>query len=202
MNHTTTKRLSAWLLVTAAYLFAATAANAGPFGLEMGMTLQQIGGHPQQLAPGRYKLSEVPKPHSAFESYIVQVGPTSGLCWIKGVGKTISTSVFGVELHAAFDSLKARVQETYGTSKVTDAVLPGSIWSEPRYWMMGLVKKDRILVAIWERKSGATLPPEIKTIAAGARAIDSERGWVSLEYSFANETECDHDVAKAEDSAL
>lgn len=58
---------------------------------------------------------------------MVQVGATSGLCWIKGIGKTISTSVFGVDLQVVFDSPKNMLEETYGTPKVTDAVMPGSI---------------------------------------------------------------------------
>ena len=176
MYRTSTNRLSGRLLATAVYLFVAGAANAGPFGLEKGMTLRQIGGNPQLLSPGKYKLSAVPKPHSAFESYVVEVGPTTGLCWIKGVGKTVPTSEFGMELHGAFDSLKERVQETYGMPKVTDVLMPGSIWTEPKYWMMGLLKKDRLLVAIWDHKSGANLPSDIKTIAVGVRAIDPERG--------------------------
>ena len=44
-------------------------AVAGPFGLEKGMTLKQIGGTSKQVKPGIYRVSTVPKPHSAFEGY-------------------------------------------------------------------------------------------------------------------------------------
>ena len=70
----------------------ATNAMAGPFGLNMGMSLKEIGGKPKKIANGKYEIVDIPKPHSAFESYIVQVSPKSGLCWIKAISKDIATS--------------------------------------------------------------------------------------------------------------
>jgi hypothetical protein len=177
-------------------------ASAGPFGLEEGMTLKQIGGNPQQVAPGRYRLSSVPKPHSAFESYFVEVGPRTGLCWIQAVGRNVSTSVFGAELHAAFTNLKIKLDQSYGEAKLYDLLLPGSIWNEPQDWMMGLVKKERHLLVAWDKDSGATLPDGIADVTLGAMPIDTETGYLAVEYSFSNLTACDAELSKAEDGAL
>jgi hypothetical protein len=190
------------LPLLALFYLGGSVADAGPFGLEMGMTIQQIGGNPQQVAPGKYKTTVVPKPHSSFESYVLEVGPHSGLCWIKGIGKNVSTSQFGVELHGAFDELKGKLDQVYGTSKVADYLLPGSMWTEPQYWMMGLLKKDRSLVAFWNASSGAKLPEGLKVVALMTSPINTNTGFVSVEYAFTNEKACDAELSKADDSAL
>ena len=69
------------------FLFITAGLHAGPFGLEMGMTIDEIDADATELSPGLYQLPKVPKPHSAFEAYIVKIGPKSGLCWIKAIGK-------------------------------------------------------------------------------------------------------------------
>ena len=128
----------------------------GPFGLDKGMTLPQLGPTAKQVAPGKYRVTSVPKPHSAFDSFIVQVSPKTGLCWVKPMGKTISSSVYGVELKTAFGDMKGRLEQVYGASKTTDVLLPGSIWNEPKDWMMSLRKKERILGSVeWQRRKQA-----------------------------------------------
>lgn len=177
-------------------------AFAGPFGLEKGLSLQSIGGNPQQVAPGKYKVITVPKPHSAFDYYILQIGPKSGLCWIKAIGKDSRTSVYGIELKGSFNDMRAKLQEIYGPSQTTDALLPGSIWNEPKDWMMALVKKERVLLSMWDAKSNASLPSDILSVGLVAKPQGTEKGYLTLEYSFTNEKECDREIAKKEDSAL
>jgi hypothetical protein len=41
----------------------------------MGMSLEEIGTEGGELAPAKYKIATVPKPHSAFETYIAMVTP-------------------------------------------------------------------------------------------------------------------------------
>ena len=176
-------------------------AMAGPFGLEKGMTLKQID-NAQQVAPGKYKVTSVPKPHSAFDTYAVQIGPQSGLCWIKGVGKELRTSVYGLELRSAFNEMKEKLEQAYGKPEVIDRLLPGSIWDEPKDWMMALIKKERLLAAAWSEKSKATLPIDLQWVGLGARAISTNSGYIAVEYSFINKSDCDAEIAKQEDGAL
>jgi hypothetical protein len=194
--------LITWIAAALVVIGNRGVAIAGPFGLEQGMTLQQIGGNAQQLAPGKYKTTNVPKPHSAFDAYVLEIGPHSGLCWIKAIGKTVSTSVYGLELHSTFEDLKGRLTETYGSPDLMDRLMPGSIWHDPQDWMMALLKKERVLIAVWSQKSGARLPPDIKSVAISARALSPGSGDVAVEYAFTNETQCDAELTKAEDSAL
>ena len=129
-------------------ILVVTEAMAGPFGLEKGMSLKDIGGKPEKVGHGIYKLSSVPKPHSAFEAYVVRISPKGGLYWIKAIGKDIATSTYGVELKSAFNEMEEKLGATYGKHKTMDFLMPGSIWNEPNDWMMGLIKKERILAAI------------------------------------------------------
>jgi len=183
-------------------LFLSSSAIAGPFGLEMGMSLKEIGGTPENIAYGKYKLTSVPKPHSAFEFYVIQVAPNSGLCWIKAIGKDIATSSYGLELKSEFSEMEKKLEGTYGKHKIMDFLMPGSIWNEPNEWMMGLIKKERVLMALWDKKEGSALPANLETVALIASPSSRDKGYISIEYLFANEESCNAELAAQEDDAL
>lgn len=183
-------------------LMYATNAMAGPFGLDMGMTLEDIGGKPEKIGNGKYKLTSVPKPHSAFEAYIVQISPNGGLCWIKSIGKDIPTSAYGIELKSAFNDMKGKLEKTYGKHETTDLLMPGSIWKEPNEFMMAMIKKERLLMAIWDAGNGSTLTDNIKQIGLIASPGSRDKGYISVEYSFSNEKACEAELAAQEDGAL
>jgi len=173
----------------------------GPFGLVRGLSLEQLGTS-QQLEPGKYKLNSVPKPHSSFESYIVQVGPHAGLCWIKAIGKDVRTSGFGIELKSAFDDMRSRLESTYGRPELYDRLLPEANWDEPKYFMMSLLKKERLLASVWKSLSGSSAGDSLKSVGLIASASGIDRGFLSIEYSFTNEDECEREIKASQDGAL
>jgi hypothetical protein len=183
-------------------MFLVSNAIAGPFGLEMGMSLKEIGGKAEKVAHGKYNLTNVPKPHSAFEFYVVQVAPKGGLCWIKAIGKDIRTSSYGLELKSAFSDMEEKLEKSYGKHKKMDNLLQGSIWDEPNDWMMGLIKKERILAAIWEESEGSNLPADLKQIGLIASPSARDKGYISIEYSFTNMDTCEAELDAQEDDAL
>lgn len=182
--------------------FLVTDAMSGPFGLEKGMSLKEIGGKPEKLENGTYKLINVPKPHSAFQGYIVRVAPKGGLCCIMAVVKDIETSSYGFELKRAFREMEKKLEATYGKHKTVDVLLPGSIWDKPNDWMMGLIKKERFLAAIWEAAEGSFLPTDLKQIGLIAIPIALDKGFISIKYSFTNIDSCEAELAAQEDDAL
>jgi len=201
IQRTISQRKSALVLrVGIAFLVFSGCAVAGPFGLEMGLTIDQIDSEATIAAPKLYTTTKVPKPHSAFEQYALKVGPASGLCWIKGIGKDVATSAYGLELKVAFNELKNKLEKAYGKSKVTDILLPGSIWDEQNDFMMALLKKERILMALWEDQS--VLPSNLTGIGLIASPMSRDKGYVSVEYSFSNKDACDLEIANQEDDAL
>ncbi len=175
---------------------------AGPFGLEMGMSIKQIDPNAKEIAPYIYKIQSVPKPHSAFESYVLKVSPNCGLCLIKANGKDISTNTYGVELKSSFYDMKERLEKVYGISETTDVLFPGSIWDEPNDWMMGILKDERILCSFWEKEKGLDLKDNINIIVLGVSAINQNKGYLILEYSFINKENCDKEISDLEDSAF
>ncbi len=127
-------------------------------------------------------LTTAPKPYAAFEAYSLVISPDKGVLKIVAVGKTIGTNGFGSELHDAFNEIRGAVTTTYGKPETYDYLKSGSIWGEPQEWMMGLLKKERTLVAYWTVKD--TKPNHITYIALEAAALSTEAGWLRLGYEF------------------
>lgn len=174
----------------------------GPFGLQMGASCNEVGTELVEIAPCKYKASVVPKPHSAFESYVLQIAPSAGLCWVKAIGHTIATSNFGIELRSAFDTMEVKLAATYGKHEKMDFLMPESIWNEPRDWMSGLQHKERHLMAVWSAEHGSNLIDSIETVALVASALGSNEGFISVEYAFENASVAEAEIAAMEDEAL
>jgi hypothetical protein len=172
--------------------------EAMPFGLKKGMTNAQLGAT-ELSKPGFYKLVQVPKPHPDFEAYIVQVGPTTGLCWVKGVGKNVSTSVYGSELKVAYNDLRDQVGATYGQYEEMDFLRAGSIWDEPKDWTMAMLKKERYLMSTW--KTGI-LKPGLKMVGVNVSVLSRDTGFVNVEYYFDNHPQCEQELKAAKGSVL
>lgn len=180
----------------------------GPFGLEVSMKMKQleeINGKALDaivLQEHLYSMKVVPKPHIAFELYAVQVLPEAGLCQVRAIGKDLQTSSHGLQLKAAWQELLTALEGIYGQSKKTDLLLPGSIWKEPEDWMMGLLKHERFLSALWESSPTRPLKNHIQQIGLEARAKDRDSGFLFLQYNFNNREVCEAELKAAEKEAL
>jgi hypothetical protein len=176
--------------------------RGGPFGLRMGMTLEDIGEESEVLGQGVYKFKTLAKGHPAFKSYIVTVTPRFGLSWIKGMGNNIQTNGFGHQLISEFNSMEMRLTAVYGIGKRSDYLLDGSTWDEAQYWMSAVKYKERTLMTIWSEENGLSLGNDLTMIGLLAYAIDSETGFLTLEYYFRNNDAAEAEIAEAEDEVL
>ena len=174
----------------------------GPFGLWMGMRSSDFEQPLNEIAPCKFQAPVVPKPHSAFERYIVQVSPHAGLSWIKAIGKTIETSGYGIELKLAFDSMEQKLAATYGRQEKHDFLMHESIWSEPREWMQSVLSKERILMSQWSKETGASLVDSLSSVALVMGVYDTSTGYIAIEYSFENSAKAEAEIAALEDDAL
>ena len=183
----------------------------GPFGLKMGLTDDQLKAaipDIQAAATNIFSTSSPPKPHDSFETYMLITSASTGLCKITAVGKTIQTSQFGDELRNAHKNLKVALTERYGQPiSDHDFLKHGSMWNESKYWMMGLLKKDRIVATFWERKTdknpkGADLPNDIDSIIVESSAEGTDAGHITLRYAFTNEDACVDAIKKEKNKAL
>lgn len=158
---------------------------AGPFGIEMGMSLQEVTkickSTPEVVKDDIYSIAP-PKTNDLFEKYIVGIDPNYGVYWIKAIGKDISTTGYGTAVKSTFNDLVSSIEGTYGKYEKIDYLEYGSLWDEPRDFMMGLAKGERTLIAYWKKSSYATLPSNIESIYVGVNALSSSTGYLSLEY--------------------
>ena len=146
-----------------------------PFGLSLGMKLEDFSEFmPVEVAPFKYRLDKPPKPHPAFEFYILQIAPESGLSWIKAIGNDIPTNGFGNSINSAFLEMEGKLKNTYGKCERTDLLLQGSIWNEPQDWMMALVANGR----------------------------DTDSGFIAIEYTLKNNSAAAQEIASSQDDAL
>ena len=160
--------------------------TSGPFGLHKGLTQEQViqivgKGAVKEVKDDNLRLFTVPKPHSVFEFYSLTISPKDGLLKIVAAGKDIKTNGFGESVHSSFIEIRDAISETYGQPKVTlDTLNTGSLWVETQYWMMGLLKGERVLGSLW----GKALPNSIDGIALEGKALSLEKGYLVLTYEF------------------
>ncbi len=168
----------------------AAAQESAPFGIPMGAqkaSLKIASELPGSLA----RLASVPRPHPDMEEYIVEVTPSTGVCWVKAVGKNVSTSVYGEGAQNLFTDLKSQLDGVYGPAKVTDRAKPGSIWDEPKDWMMGLLKKERTLIAIWGSTEGRPLTSNVQYVGLVITALSRDTVFASVEYYGTTYEKCE-----------
>lgn len=190
-------------ILIAALLAISIPAQAGPFGLDMGTPLVELNKQMKLKLEitGVYSTPSVPKGHLDFGGYQLIVTPAQGLCKIVAYSQVISTSVYGTELASKFSSLESALSSKYGKPKKFDFLKGGSIWKEPRDWMAGLLKKERILSSYWLIKN-LELPDSIRIIQLEAVAISREEARIELLYEFKNFDQCRDWIKSQIDSAL
>jgi hypothetical protein len=190
------------IIVSIVLLLFTQTVFSGPFGLTKGMSLKQIDSDPIEIRPYVYVITKVPKPHSAFNEYVVQIGPKNGLCWVKGIGKVISTNSHGHSMSNAFDRLQRKLDKAYGKGEKSDLLIGASIWDKPEDFMMSLLKKDRFLWKNWDKDKGAKLKFDLDSVDLWANAINQEEGRLTVDYFYSNFGACEKEIAAEEDGAL
>lgn len=184
----------------ASVLSAASAISfAGPFGLEMGKPATTQGCTALESSPGLYKCVSVDKPHSAFETYIVQSSEQHGVCWIKGIGKDISDNGYGTTTKSKAEEIVPLITRSYGVShELTTFLVPNALWDDGDEFLMSLVKKERIHIYKWDGVS----KDGVASIALGLQATGSDSGYLALEYYGTDYDECDDAIKSAEGDAF
>ena len=180
------------LLASMAY---SAVAIAGPFGTEIGMlkgdlgitsTTKRIGGESDY----KWELKSLPKSSSLFDSYIVKVTPQNGLCFIKAFGKDVSTSRYGEGLRGNFERVNSALEKKYQRGDTQDFVRYGSIWDDPEDFMMGLIKKERVLAAYYDEEENSVMVEGVAKAYLRASAFSQDEGFVYIDYFFDNYEAC------------
>ena len=176
--------------------------KSGPFGIAMGTLIEDLGFNVEEIAPFKYCSLSVPKPHSTFEKYVMEITPTHGVSWIKSISKEINTSPYGVEIKTEFEKMNSKLEKKYGKPELTDMLLPGSIWNEPRDWTQSLINRERILMSQWDIKDRSNIFDGLISIGLIASAYTTSEGYIAIEYTFSNNESAQQEVASLEDDVL
>jgi len=185
-----------------AFMFPMLILAGGPFGFEKGMTKEQV---IQLVGPtaviknadDELNLKTAPHPHPAFEEYDLLFSPTQGLLKVVAIGVQIQTNSFGESVKSNFLTIQNGISQVYGhPSDSFDFVQAGSIWTDARDWMMGLLGKERSLYTYWASRLAMSgipsltadkaldLPHSIRLITLEAYALSTSTGFVGLNYEF------------------
>ena len=187
-------------------VFIAANAVAGPLGLNKGMTLEELKKQGAFSPVGQqyvYTSKTLASGHTDFDLYTVILTPEQGLCKIQASSKEIDTSSFGTELESKYRRLIDAMSEKYGPpGKNFDFLSAGSLWEEPQYWMMALLKKERTLSAFWSAPVNNNLPDSIQSITIESYALSGSTGYIRLSYEFDNIDACIKVVKSKENSTL
>lgn len=159
----------------------------GPFGFYKGETMEQaiasVGrSHVKEIKDDILHLDAAPKGHPEFEQYSLIFSPKEGLLKITAVGVDIKDDADGSESRVKFQRFKTALIATYGQpSDQFDFLQAGSLWTESRDFMMGVLKKERVLDAYWKP---ADHVHGINIIALDLGATSSSTGYVNVSYEF------------------
>ena len=161
---------------------------AAPFGLKMGMNLEEIKGacggkRPENVQDDCYRIYPE-KNHPLFEEYYAYIDEVEGLYYIKAVSARISVNVYGTELKEKFNEINARVSKTYGTPKITDEIIRQTSFRSDSNWLYSLGEGSRVLSARWENIN--QLKDDLVYVYLYVSSKKYDYGWVNLEYRFTN----------------
>jgi len=162
----------------------------GPFGFERGMTRAQVialvgkdAVDSKDSQGDSLWLYTAPKPHPAFDSYLLSISPEHGLLRIVGSGKTIEVGDAGSDLKEAFDTIVKAVAQKYGKPTDThDFCTGGAECDSERFWMMSLQDKNRVLSTVWVLDANPV--NEVKAISVQAKALSINKGYVVYACEF------------------
>jgi len=118
------------------------------------------------------------KTHPEFDEVVVVTAPHTGICLVRGVGKSHSNDDYGIEIRKAFAEIREQVDKNYGDSKLFDKLLSDSIWIEPKYWAMGIKTNQRYYQAVWEA-TGIPFAHGVSEILLTTEALGSDTTYIS-----------------------
>ncbi len=191
------RQIYATLLIGALSIFSTTALADGPFGVDLSA---KIAAYPMCKkmtgVDGDYECSTLPKPHPDFNFYLIKYFDDIGICGVSAASKTIQVNSFGEELIALIDDISSQLSLKYGTPRKVDGA--AGIMSAKQYWMIALMRHERVYAYVWEKK----LPPGLSSIQLEALAESSDSGKVILIFKSSHAAECTAKIKKLKAGAF
>jgi hypothetical protein len=162
-------------------------ALAGQFGLEMGMTLEQLKkvcSLEKTPVPNYYSTAKVPSPDPLFKGgYRLRVDPDYGLVEVAAYTEEIKTDIDGTELKKAFHDIEGKLEKRFGKGKFSDYIdFLFTDWTEKDPWMMSLADGGRIFRTDWKSSDKKPVPNGISNVHLQGIGRDEGHGILVLTY--------------------
>ena len=164
---------------------------AAPFGLKMGMTIEEIAEQceeePSFVKDDIYLVKPIKK-HPLFSYYAVYVSEKTGLYQIRAISDSVTCNKYGTEIQNAFNSVKDRISKTYGKPRIINKVdsTISSFLQKDEDWFHTLKDGARQLSAIWGENTELT--DNLISVALDCVADNYEDAHLVLYYYFTNST--------------
>ena len=148
------------------------AASPSPFGWDLGGSTAGLT-CPKVLDV--YQCVAAPSPVGGFDLYLLlDIGGFVGE--IRGIGTAYENDAHGYKVRARFGELRTALVEKYGDpSSDYDFLAAGSIWDDPQYWAIGILKGERFLASFW-------IDDDDVAITLTAAALSSSMTYLTLSY--------------------
>lgn len=165
-------------------LAAPTILSAGPFGVEMGMRLDELN-VVKEISDGLF-IIRPENPNPDFEHYAVQFSEEQGVCSLAILGHTYSWDPFGENARRDFNDAKEGLSAAYGEGKNIDRIDPEGRLTEERHWVASLYEKEREFLSRWDFSKQIDAPHNLFRIMLSIEAEGADRSYVTLRYDFSN----------------
>lgn len=157
----------------------AGALMAGPFGLEMGMTLNEVaescgGREPVDIGGGRYIVTPQ-KANPLFSECIAWISENEGLFALRANGEDVLSEPSGEELKKEFSAVQQKLEMVYGSAKLIDESK-----AKGESWMQELSSGQRVLEADWFPECG-----DVEWVCLVAEGTGSS-AYLFVQYTFIN----------------
>mgnify|MGYP007130620638 CR=1 FL=1 len=182
------------LFLAVLFIIGATFTYAAPFGLKMGMTIDEIADACNGIAPKYYERDiyfiTPSKKHPLFETYGTFIDAKYGLYKIRCVSAEITTGDDGAELKRYFENALKTISKQYGTPDIIERPNSDAIDND---WFQKLRNGKISYKALWtnsEKIKNLNLDKiELKIISDDRNySLINNIGAIVLNYDFQNAT--------------
>ena len=158
----------------------------GPFGFTGGLSYEEIkkmvGEKNIEQTEDSYNLKVLPKNIDGFMFGSCDIDKEKGLVRVIIFINRTDVDNYGVILKGKFKEITNAINEKYGKPiKEYDFLRNGSIWNEDKDFMMGIVKKERVLSNYWAVSENEN---KVTNIAMTALAQKPDSFLILLTYEF------------------
>lgn len=180
-----------------AMFWVPTICMAGPFGIDMGSSINT---HDVAKTESKFTFNSVPSPHPLFVEYSGWQTTNTGVCRVLAISKTYENDAFGSNLRSDFERITDALNAKYGRGEKIDILRTGSIWDEPRDWVMSIRQNERTYAYSWSDPSSED--GDYSLIQMWVVGLSGSDSVMILEYRAAFFEECSDLIEAEADSSL